>query len=117
MLRDRKPLGHWSKGRATLAGDAAHSTSPYAAYGAGMAIEDGYFLGRRLAGINLTDYPAVRAALDAYEAPRRPHTARQTQQAWILGKTFHHAPAFLRPLRDLILDHTSLLQKTWEPRP
>jgi 2-polyprenyl-6-methoxyphenol hydroxylase-like FAD-dependent oxidoreductase len=111
VLRDRKPLGHWSRGRATLVGDAAHSTSPYAAYGAGMAIEDGYFLGRRLAGINLTDYPAVRAALDAYEAPRRPHTARQTQQAWVLGQAFHRAPAPLRPLRDLVLDHTPLLQK------
>jgi 2-polyprenyl-6-methoxyphenol hydroxylase-like FAD-dependent oxidoreductase len=111
VLRDRKPLKHWSQGRVTLAGDAAHATSPYAAYGAGMAIEDGYFLGRRLAGLDLTDYPAVRAALDAYETPRRPHTARQTQQAWILGKVFHHAPAPLRPVRDLILDHTPLLQK------
>lgn len=111
MLRDRKPLKRWSQGRVTLAGDAAHATSPYAAYGAGMAIEDGYFLGRRLAGLDLTSYPAVQAALDAYETPRRPHTARQTQQAWILGKVFHHAPAPLRPGRDLILDHTPLLQK------
>jgi 2-polyprenyl-6-methoxyphenol hydroxylase-like FAD-dependent oxidoreductase len=87
VLRDRKPLKRWSQGRVTLAGDAAHATSPYAAYGAGMAIEDGY------------------------ETPRRPHTARQTQQAWILGKVFHHAPAPLRPGRDLILDHTPLLQK------
>jgi 2-polyprenyl-6-methoxyphenol hydroxylase-like FAD-dependent oxidoreductase len=111
VLRDRKPLKQWSKGRVTLVGDAAHPTSPYAAYGAGMAIEDGYFLGRRLAGVDLTDYQAVRAALDAYETPRRPHTARQSQQAWILGKTFHHAPRPLRPVRDLILDHTPLLQK------
>jgi len=111
VLRDREPLKRWSRGRVTLAGDAAHATSPYAAYGAGMAIEDGYFLGRRLAGLDLTDYAAVQAALDAYETPRRPHTARQTQQAWILGKVFHHAPAPLRPVRDLILDHTPLLQK------
>jgi 2-polyprenyl-6-methoxyphenol hydroxylase-like FAD-dependent oxidoreductase len=32
----------------TLLGDAAHPTSPYAAYGAGMSIEDGYFLAREL---------------------------------------------------------------------
>ena len=31
VLRDRKPLKRWSKGRATIVGDAAHPTSPYAA--------------------------------------------------------------------------------------
>ena len=111
VLRDRRRLARWSKGRATLAGDAAHPTSPYAAYGAGMATEDGYFLGRRLAGVDLTDYAAVRAALDAYEEPRKPHTARQVQQAYVLGKLFHHAPAPLRPVRDAILDHTPFLQR------
>jgi 2-polyprenyl-6-methoxyphenol hydroxylase-like FAD-dependent oxidoreductase len=111
VLRDRKPMRQWSVGRVTLVGDAAHSTSPYAAYGAGMAIEDGYFIGRRLAGIDLTDHAAVRAALQAYEDPRKPHTARQSQQAYILGKVFHHAPRPLRAVRDLILDETPFLQK------
>lgn len=111
VLRDRKALKQWSKGRVTLVGDAAHPTSPYAAYGAGMAIEDGYFLGRRLAGVNLSDYAEVRASLDAFEGPRKPHTARQVQQAYVLGKIFHHAPAPLRPVRDTILDHTPFLQK------
>ena len=111
VLRDRKPLKQWSKGRATLVGDAAHPTSPYAAYGAGMATEDGYFLGRRLAGTDLSDYAAVRTALDAFEEPRKPHTARQVQQAYVLGKVFHHAPQPLRPVRDAILDRTPFLQK------
>ena len=111
VLRDRKPLKQWSKGRATLVGDAAHPTSPYAAYGAGMATEDGYFLGRQLAGVNLSDYTAVRAALDAFETPRKPHTGRQVQQAFILGKVFHHAPAPLQAVRDAILDRTPFLQK------
>ncbi|MGW4587901.1 FAD-dependent oxidoreductase [Amycolatopsis thermoflava] len=111
VLRDRKPLKQWSRGRATLVGDAAHPTSPYAAYGAGMAIEDGYFLGRRLAGVDLSHYAAVRRALEAFETPRKPHTARQSQQAWLLGKVFHRAPRPLRALRDLVLDHTPLLQK------
>jgi 2-polyprenyl-6-methoxyphenol hydroxylase-like FAD-dependent oxidoreductase len=111
VLRDRKPLKQWSQGRATLVGDAAHSTSPYAAYGAGMATEDGYFLGRRLAGVDLSDLAAVREALDAFETPRKPHTARQSQQAYVLGQVFHHAPRLLQPVRDAILDHTPLLQK------
>ena len=111
VLRDRKPLKQWSRGRATLVGDAAHSTSPYAAYGAGMATEDGYFLGRRLAGLDLSDYHAVRAALDAFETPRKPHTARQSQQAFVLGQVFHRAPRPLQLLRDAILDGTPLLQK------
>ncbi len=111
VLRDRKPLKQWSKDRITLAGDAAHPTSPYAAYGAGMSIEDGYFIGRALRGLDLTDLAAVRAALRSYEDPRKPHTAYQVQQAWMLGKVFHHLPAPLRPVRDLIFDHTPFLQK------
>ena len=111
VLRDRKPRKQWSKGRATIVGDAAHPTSPYAAYGAGMATEDGYFLGRRLAGVDLSDYAAVRQALQDFETPRKPHTARQVQQAFVLGKLFHHAPPPLQAVRDAILDHTPFLQK------
>ncbi|WP_030948807.1 FAD-dependent oxidoreductase [Streptomyces sp. NRRL S-646] len=111
VIRDRRPLEQWSKGRVTLIGDAAHPTSPYAAYGAGMATEDGYFIGRRLAGVDLSDYTKVRRALDAFETPRKPHTARQSQQAYLLGQLFHHAPRPLRPVRDVILDRTPVLQK------
>ena len=101
----------WSKGRVTLVGDAAHPTSPHTAYGAWMATEDGYFLDRQLAGVDLSDHTAVRAGLDAFEAPRKPHTARQVQQAYILGKVFHHAPPPQRVVRDAISDRTPFLQK------
>jgi 2-polyprenyl-6-methoxyphenol hydroxylase-like FAD-dependent oxidoreductase len=111
VIRDRKPLKQWSKGRVTLIGDAAHPTSPYAAYGAGMATEDGYFLGRRLAGLDLTDHAAVSRALLEFEAPRRPHTARQSQTAYYLGQLFHHSPRPLAPVRDTVFDHTPFLQK------
>ncbi|KJL45795.1 FAD-dependent oxidoreductase [Microbacterium trichothecenolyticum] len=110
-IRDRKPLRQWSKGRITLAGDAAHATSPYAAYGAGMSIGDGYTLGQELAGIDLSDTAAVIAALTRYDERRIAHTTSQVQQAFVLGKVFHHAPAFLRPVRDFILDSTPMLQK------
>ncbi|MBU6529623.1 FAD-dependent oxidoreductase [Streptomyces mayonensis] len=111
LLRDRPPIPTWSLGRVTLVGDAAHPTSPYAAYGAGMGIEDGYFLGRALAGRNLTDLAQVAAALTEYEEPRKAHTAWQTELAYRNGRLFHHTSAPLRPFRDLILDRTSFLQR------
>ena len=111
VLRDRPALKQWSKGRATLVGDAAHPTSPYAAYGAGMSIEDGYFLGRALRGVDLTDLAAVQRALQSYEDPRKPHTAKQVQMAWMNGKVFHHTPRLLQPVRDFVFDHTPFLQK------
>jgi 2-polyprenyl-6-methoxyphenol hydroxylase-like FAD-dependent oxidoreductase len=111
LIRDREPLTAWSKGRITLSGDAAHPTSPYAAYGAGMSICDGYQLARALVGIDLSDTAAVRGALVSYESARIPHTTDQVQQAFFLGRVFHHAPAPLRPLRDFVFDHTPFLQK------
>lgn len=110
-IRDRKPLKRWSRGRVTLAGDAAHATSPYAAYGAGMSIGDGYALAQELAGTDLSDTARVTAALGRYDERRIAHTTSQVQQAFVLGKVFHHAPAVLRPVRDFILDRTPMLQK------
>lgn len=110
-IRDRRPLKRWSRGRITLSGDAAHATSPYAAYGAGMSICDGYFLGRLLAGTDLADTPAVESALAEYDRVRIPHTTEQVNAAYALGKLFHHCPRPLRGLRDVVLDHTPLLQK------
>lgn len=110
-IRDRPPLKQWSKGRVTLVGDAAHPTSPYAAYGAGMSIEDGYFLARELASVDIADTGAVSGALQKYEERRKPHTATVSQSAYYTGRIFHHLPPALRPLRDLIFDHTALLQR------
>lgn len=110
-IRDRVPLKSWSVGRITIAGDAAHATSPYAAYGAGMSIGDGYTIAQELTGVDLSDTAAVTAALQRYDSRRIAHTTSQVQQAYVLGRVFHHAPALLRPLRDFMLDHTAMLQK------
>ena len=96
-IRDRPPLEKWSKGRATLVGDAAHPTSPYAAYGAGMSIEDGYFLGRRIAGVDISDPVALWPRSKHTRLPAKPHTAFQVDTAYRLGKIFHHIPAPVRP--------------------
>lgn len=108
---DREPIKQWAKGRVTIIGDAAHPTSPYAAYGAGMSIEDGYFLGKELAGVDGSDTAAVTNALQSFEDMRKPHTGPVSQGAYVTGKIFHHAPAALRPVRDFMFDHTTFLQK------
>ena len=110
-IRDRPPLKQWSKGKITLVGDAAHPTSPYAAYGAGMSIEDGYFLAQELARVEIKDTEAVITALQAYEDRRKPHTAEVSETAYRVGRIFHHTPRPLRALRDWIFDHTSFLQR------
>lgn len=110
-IRDRPPLKQWSKGRVTLVGDAAHPTSPYAAYGAGMSIEDGYFLAHELQQCEIRDDTQVHAALQRYEERRKAHTAWVTEQARFNGRIFHHTPKWLQPLRDLLFDHTPFLQK------
>lgn len=111
-IRDRgEPPKQWSRGRVTLAGDAVHATSPYAAYGAGMSIVDGYFLGQQLATTDLADTPAVVSALGGYDEARIAHTSEQVQLAYMLGRVFHHVPTPIRPIRDFVFDHTAFLQK------
>lgn len=110
-IRDRVPLTQWARGRISLAGDAAHATSPYAAYGAGMSICDGYFIGQKLHGVDLADTKAVTDALAAYEKCQRDHTTAQVNQAYFLGRLFHHTPFPLTLVRDSVLDWTPFLQK------
>lgn len=68
---DRDPLPRWTEGRATLLGDAAHAMYPIGSNGASQAILDARVLTRELLAHGLTP-----DALQAYEAERRPATAR-----------------------------------------
>ena len=65
-----EPLPRWSDGRVVLVGDAAHATTPGVGQGAAQAIEDAVVLADRLAGSD-----DLSAALDEYEAIRRPRAA------------------------------------------
>lgn len=65
-----RPLPHWSKGRVTLAGDAAHPMLPGMAQGANQALEDIQALGTAL-----DSYDDVEAALHVYEQVRIPLVA------------------------------------------
>ncbi|MET4575908.1 FAD-dependent monooxygenase [Ottowia thiooxydans] len=62
----RDPLEAWSKGRATLVGDACHSMTPYLGMGVNVTMEDAYVLARCL-----EDSPEdVEGALRRYDAAR-----------------------------------------------
>lgn len=86
-LYDRPALPAWRTGRATLLGDAAHPMAPFLAQGAAMAIEDAEALARHLDAARRPD-----AALAAYEAERRPRTAR-AQQFSARNAALFHLPA------------------------
>ena len=72
---DRDPVSHWTFGRVTLLGDAAHPMYPVGSNGASQAILDARCLADKLA-----DTDSVEAALKAYEAERLPMTATIVQQ-------------------------------------
>jgi salicylate hydroxylase len=74
-LLDRAPLRHWSRGRLTLLGDAAHPMFPFFAQGAAQSVEDAAVLARCLA--TSVDDPA--RALKQYEAARIDRTTRMQQ--------------------------------------
>ena len=68
-LVDRDPIPQWTFGRVTLMGDAAHPMYPIGSNGASQAILDARVLTREILAHGPTN-----AALQAYEAERRPAT-------------------------------------------
>ena len=71
---DRDPLPHWSFGRVTLLGDAAHPMYPVGSNGASQAIIDA-----RCVAPLLAETQDVMTALQLYEAARLPGTAQIVQ--------------------------------------
>ena len=85
-LYDRPELAKWQDGRVVLLGDACHPMLPFMAQGAVMAIEDAYVLSRELARGGQPE-----AALQAYEAKRKPRTTRVQDVARENAKLFHRS--------------------------
>ena len=77
------PLPRWQDGRTVLLGDAAHPMLPYLAQGATMALEDAWALAAAL------DAAPPPAALAAYEAARKPRTARVQRQSRANARIYH----------------------------
>lgn len=86
-LLDRAPLRHWSRGRITLLGDAAHPMFPFFAQGAAQSVEDAAVLARCLA--DAPDEP--ERALKRYEAARIGRTTR-LQQVSHARRDSNHLP-------------------------
>lgn len=80
---DKDPVGRWTFGRVTLAGDAAHPMYPRGSNGAAQALVDA----RTLADLFAANEPV--AALQAYEAARLEATAR------IVRTNREHPPDFI----------------------
>jgi len=84
---DRDPIRHWSRGRVTLLGDAAHPTLQSLAQGACMAIEDAVCLAALLDG---TAGDAVESAFKRYVTARYLRTARVQYESRYLWDNFYH---------------------------
>lgn len=89
---DRDPLASWGTGRVTLLGDAAHLMYPIGANGASQAILDAATLAAELAGGD-----DVAAALQRYEAARRPATTAIIHA----NRDMDHAERAMSARRDL----------------
>lgn len=79
----------WTEGAVALLGDAAHAMLPFAAQGAGMAIEDAAVLAQCLgdaAALRMDDVPG---ALDRYAGQRRARVARLQKTARQNGRVYH----------------------------
>jgi 2-polyprenyl-6-methoxyphenol hydroxylase-like FAD-dependent oxidoreductase len=71
-MYDRPPAPHWSRGRVTLAGDAAHPMSPNQGQGACQALEDGVALGE-----SVQQSSSVAEAFQKYERRRLQRANRE----------------------------------------
>ncbi len=98
VLCDREPVKHWSQGRVTLLGDAAHPMLQYLAQGACMATEDAVTLAEKVAATP-DDLPA---AFQAYTQARYLRTGRVQIMARVYGE-FYHARGVTAELRDMAL--------------
>jgi 2-polyprenyl-6-methoxyphenol hydroxylase-like FAD-dependent oxidoreductase len=86
VISDRDPIRHWSRGRVTLLGDAAHPTLQSLAQGACMAIEDAVCLAETIDQSGGDFEQAFRR----YENARYLRTARVQYESRYLWDNFYH---------------------------
>jgi salicylate hydroxylase len=98
-LYDREPLPQWTKGRATILGDAAHAMLPYLGQGACQAMEDGCVLASALASMP----DDVSGALKLYERVRLPRANKVVISARERGEDNHLVSPIAAWKRDLLI--------------
>jgi salicylate hydroxylase len=90
----------------TLLGDAAHAMLPFAAQGAGMAIEDASVLAKCLSENSGDGAAGITASLARYAGARRSRLARVQRHARQMGRIYHlGGPAAFA--RDLVIRASS----------
>lgn len=95
-LTDRKPHKGWTKGNATLLGDAAHPTTPNLGQGGCMAIEGAYILAK-----SIQKYGLAKQAFDRYEALQFPRSENIVNESLKLGRMGQLTSPVLIGLRNL----------------
>ena len=91
----RQPIEHWSFGRVTLLGDAAHAMEPFQAQGAAQAVEDAYVLAECLGAD--TD---VEAAFARYEQIRMSRAEELQESSAAAANVFYLPDGDEQRLRD-----------------
>jgi salicylate hydroxylase len=81
--------GQWIDGAIALLGDAAHAMLPFAAQGAGMAIEDAAVLAKCLGEAAGESTANIPAALNRYARLRRARVTRIQRAARRNGRVYH----------------------------
>ncbi|KRR26012.1 FAD-dependent monooxygenase [Bradyrhizobium retamae] len=82
-------VGEWTDGAIALLGDAAHAMLPFAAQGAGMAIEDAAVLAKCLSESPCDPVAGIPAALKRYGRQRRGRVLRVQRAARQQGRIYH----------------------------
>jgi len=105
--------GEWADGAIALLGDAAHAMLPFAAQGAGMAIEDAAVLAKCLNQGVAETAAGIPAALKHYARLRRARVARVQRAARQSGRIYHLAgpAAYARDLAIKAMGATRVLAR------
>ncbi|MFT6100461.1 MAG: salicylate hydroxylase [Arenicella sp.] len=109
-LYNHQPFSNWSSNRVTLLGDAAHSTLPFMASGAAMAIEDGRILQRAIEQAS-----SLPEGLQLYQRNRFERTAKIQTTSARAGKLYHFKTSLMRKAAFTVLDKIGARHEAYLP--